>query len=132
MPEVYGTGNHDRKAPKTSVPVASPQAHKVEQGGEMQVREQPQPGTSGPVAGPEAHKAEQGGRVPPDRNPSREQATEVKARGRKASRSRMPVAGPHAREELQDEMKTPGTGALPELGTTDGCWPRLIGALRHK
>jgi hypothetical protein len=66
MPEVYGTGNHDRKAPKTSVPVASPQAHKVEQGGEMQVREQPQPGTSGPVAGPQAHKAEQG-RTGPNR-----------------------------------------------------------------
>ncbi|MBV2184472.1 MAG: hypothetical protein KUL88_08030 [Rhizobium sp.] len=28
----------------------------------------------------------------------------------------MPAAGPHARKELTDPMKTPGTGSLPEPG----------------
>lgn len=30
----------------------------------------------------------------------------------------MPAAGPHARKELTDPMKTPGTGSLPEPGAT--------------
>jgi hypothetical protein len=29
----------------------------------------------------------------------------------------MPIAGPHDKEELQDPMKTPGTGSLPEVGS---------------
>ncbi|WP_156951574.1 hypothetical protein [Ciceribacter selenitireducens] len=28
----------------------------------------------------------------------------------------MPAAGPHARKELTDPMKTPGTGSLPKPG----------------
>ena len=29
----------------------------------------------------------------------------------------MPAAGPHDKEELQDPMKTPGTGSLPDVGS---------------
>ncbi len=31
----------------------------------------------------------------------------------------MPAAGPHARPDLTDPQKTPGTGSLPELGNDD-------------
>ncbi|WP_454289435.1 hypothetical protein [Rhizobium arsenicireducens] len=30
----------------------------------------------------------------------------------------MPAAGPHGRKELTDPMKTPGTGSLPEPGSS--------------
>lgn len=30
----------------------------------------------------------------------------------------MPAAGPHARKALTDPMKTPGTGSLPEPGSS--------------
>ena len=30
-----------------------------------------------------------------------------------------PAAGPHAREDLTDKDKTPGTGALPEANSKD-------------
>jgi len=29
----------------------------------------------------------------------------------------MPAAGPHDKPELQDPMKTPGAGSLPEIGS---------------
>ncbi|MBC2775522.1 hypothetical protein H6M51_21910 [Rhizobium sp. AQ_MP] len=32
----------------------------------------------------------------------------------------MPAAGPHDKQELQDPMKTPGTGSLPDVGTQEG------------
>lgn len=35
---------------------------------------------------------------------------------RERREEKMPVAGPHARKELTDPMKTPGTGSLPEPG----------------
>jgi hypothetical protein len=31
----------------------------------------------------------------------------------------LPAAGPHAKPELTDPAKTPGTGALPEPGAPD-------------
>jgi len=31
-----------------------------------------------------------------------------------------PAAGPHAKPELMDENKTPGTGSLPPVGESDG------------
>jgi hypothetical protein len=71
--------HHDEKAPATSPPVASPQAHRNEQA------------------------------------PSRERSTSKDED--ETTKSSIPVAGPHARKDLQDEMKTPGTGALPDSGS---------------
>ena len=36
---------------------------------------------------------------------------------RKSTAEDMPAAGPHDKPELQDPMKTPGTGSLPEVGS---------------
>jgi hypothetical protein len=33
--------------------------------------------------------------------------------------AKKPAAGPHAREDLTDRNKTPGTGALPEADSKD-------------
>jgi hypothetical protein len=43
----------------------------------------------------------------------KEQQTEK----RKSTAEDMPAAGPHDKPELQDPMKTPGTGSLPEVGS---------------
>lgn len=48
-----------------------------------------------------------------------ERSEEVRKQQREDERSRakdMPAAGPHDQDELQDPMKTPGTGSLPEVG----------------
>ncbi|MGE8106344.1 hypothetical protein ACQKP1_21890 [Allorhizobium sp. NPDC080224] len=37
--------------------------------------------------------------------------------GEKSHAEDMPAAGPHDKKELQDPMKTPGTGSLPEIGS---------------
>ncbi|EHS53988.1 hypothetical protein PDO_0877 [Rhizobium sp. PDO1-076] len=76
------------------------------------------PTTSGPVAGPQAHRAEQGGKAPAEREPSGERKGAI-AEDEKQTKSSGPVAGPHARKDLQDDMKTPGTGALPDSGTRE-------------
>lgn len=76
------------------------------------------PTTSGPVAGPQAHLAEQSGKISADRDPSREHKGAV-VEDEKRTKSSGPVAGPHARKDLQDDMKTPGTGALPDSGARE-------------
>ncbi|MFN3721261.1 MAG: hypothetical protein ACK4UW_20390 [Rhizobium rhizophilum] len=35
----------------------------------------------------------------------------------KSTAENMPAAGPHDKPELQDPMKTPGTGSLPKVGS---------------
>ncbi|MBX9468879.1 MAG: hypothetical protein KL839_13995 [Rhizobium sp.] len=35
----------------------------------------------------------------------------------KSKAENMPAAGPHDKPELQDPMKTPGTGSLPKVGS---------------
>lgn len=35
----------------------------------------------------------------------------------KTTADEMPAAGPHDKPELQDPMKTPGTGSLPKVGS---------------
>ncbi|QEE45286.1 hypothetical protein FVA81_11990 [Rhizobium sp. WL3] len=37
--------------------------------------------------------------------------------GEKSKAENMPAAGPHDKPELQDPMKTPGTGSLPKVGS---------------
>lgn len=37
-----------------------------------------------------------------------------------SERERMPPAGPHAKPELTDHEKTPGTGSLPDDAGTEG------------
>ncbi len=37
--------------------------------------------------------------------------------GEKSTAETMPAAGPHDKPELQDPMKTPGTGSLPKVGS---------------
>ncbi len=39
---------------------------------------------------------------------------------RKSTAEDLPAAGPHDKKELQDPMKTPGTGSLPEVGSRGG------------
>jgi hypothetical protein len=39
---------------------------------------------------------------------------------RKSTAKDLPAAGPHDKKELQDPMKTPGTGSLPEVGSRGG------------
>ncbi len=46
-----------------------------------------------------------------------EKTQKSKATGEKSRAETMPVAGPHDKPELQDPMKTPGTGSLPEIGS---------------
>jgi hypothetical protein len=41
---------------------------------------------------------------------------EGKMSEKKVDDDEMPVAGPHAKPELMDEDKTPGTGMLPPVG----------------
>lgn len=76
------------------------------------------PKTSGPVAGPQAHRAERGGKTPAERNPSGERKGAI-VEDENRTKSSGPVAGPHARKDLQDDMKTPGTGALPDSDTRE-------------
>lgn len=42
-----------------------------------------------------------------------------KNRAQNKTQDKTPTAGPHAKPELTDNSKTPGTGALPEPGTSD-------------
>lgn len=46
-----------------------------------------------------------------------EKARKRKPSGEKSTAETMPAAGPHDKPELQDPMKTPGTGSLPEIGS---------------
>jgi hypothetical protein len=45
-------------------------------------------------------------------DPRKRQTEEDKSRAED-----MPAAGPHDKPELQDPMKTPGTGSLPKVGS---------------
>jgi hypothetical protein len=52
------------------------------------------------------------GDIMDDKNNAQEAIEET---GKKApAKSDSPAAGPHAKPELMDESKTPGTGALPD------------------
>jgi hypothetical protein len=44
-----------------------------------------------------------------------EKARKRQPSGEKSTAETMPAAGPHDKPELQDPMKTPGTGSLPEV-----------------
>lgn len=44
-------------------------------------------------------------------------AEKRQSRGEKSTAETMPAAGPHDKPELQDPMKTPGTGSLPKVGS---------------
>ncbi|MDQ0457250.1 hypothetical protein [Rhizobium paknamense] len=44
---------------------------------------------------------------------------EIRKSRKSQEREDMPPAGPHARPELTDKEKTPGTGALPEDSQED-------------
>lgn len=46
-----------------------------------------------------------------------ETADKRKTENSKSTAEEMPAAGPHDKKELQDPMKTPGAGALPEVGS---------------
>ena len=46
-----------------------------------------------------------------------EKAQKRQATGEKSRAETMPAAGPHDKPELQDSMKTPGTGSLPKIGS---------------
>ncbi len=46
-----------------------------------------------------------------------EKAEKRQSRGEKSTAETMPAAGPHDKPELQDPMKTPGTGSLPKIGS---------------
>ncbi len=46
-----------------------------------------------------------------------DKAPERKRSEEKSTAETMPAAGPHDKPELQDPMKTPGTGSLPEVGS---------------
>jgi len=46
-----------------------------------------------------------------------EKAQKRQTTGAKSRAETMPAAGPHDRPELQDPMKTPGAGSLPEIGS---------------
>ncbi|MFN4208695.1 MAG: hypothetical protein ACK4HG_20045 [Agrobacterium albertimagni] len=47
----------------------------------------------------------------------KETAEKRHAENQKSKAEDMPAAGPHDKKELQDPMKTPGTGSLPEVGS---------------
>lgn len=38
---------------------------------------------------------------------------------KKSTARELPAAGPHDKPELQDQMKTPGTGSLPKTGSQE-------------
>lgn len=46
-----------------------------------------------------------------------EKPREHRAEKDKSKAEGMPAAGPHDKPELQDPMKTPGTGSLPKVGS---------------
>jgi hypothetical protein len=46
-----------------------------------------------------------------------DKAEKPQSGGTKSTAETMPAAGPHDKPELQDPMKTPGTGSLPKVGS---------------